>query len=102
MGFGGPVWHASVRTYGGNMALAKEQALRALEGVGDATLGEWHEQGATAYHVRRRLSAAECEQTGLVMRDIRGTPEERQRMATVFREVPQLQALTRLSERRGE
>jgi len=93
MGFGGPVWHASIRTYSGNMALAKEQAIKALAGVGDAALGEWHEVGSMAYHVRRRLSAAECAESGLVMRDIRGTGEERKRVRALLRDAPQLRGL---------
>ena len=32
----------------------REQALKAIEGVGDSDLGEWEERGEGAYHVRRR------------------------------------------------
>ena len=80
MGFGGPVWHASVA---GSVikAVLEREALRQLEGVGDASLGEWRETGEKAFHVRRRLSAAEQERTGLTVADIRRTPEAAERAA---------------------
>jgi hypothetical protein len=80
MGFGGPVWHASVA---GSIikAVLEREALRQLEGVGDASLGEWREPGEKAFHVRRRLSAAEQKRTGLTVADIRRTPEAAERAA---------------------
>lgn len=42
-------------------ALLKGKARTALDGVGDASLGEWIETGRTAVHLRRRLSDAEVE-----------------------------------------
>lgn len=53
--------------------------MKALEGVGDATLGEWEERGENAYHVKRRLSAAEEEIVGVAC-DIRRTFEARERL----------------------
>ena len=61
-------------------------ARQGLRGVGDASLGEWHEQGASGiYHMRRRLSDAERERWPDVreMRDIRGTAEESKRTAAL-------------------
>lgn len=73
------------------MALARAMAEAALLGVGDPALGEWQERGETAYHVRRRLSEDEVRLArGLTVRDVRGTPEERRRMAELLAEAPQL------------
>src|SRR5258707_6006117 len=80
----GQVWHASVAARGGlpiRAALALE-AERQLAGVGDQALGEWHEWTGRAYHIRRRLSAREEQQTGPVA-DIRGTAEARERARAV-------------------
>lgn len=79
-----------MKPFSGDMALAREMALGALKGAGDAALGEWHEQGS-AYHIRRRLTADELRLAGnLTVRDIRGTPEERKRFALLFADVPYL------------
>lgn len=44
-----------------------------------------------AFHIRRRLTADERVQGGLIqMRDIRGTEEYQRRLAVVWREVPKL------------
>lgn len=93
MGLGGPVWHASASAM--TIPTAWSMAERALEGVGDAALGEWREQGPTGIvHIRRRLSDAERELAGgLGVRDVRGTDEERQRLRAVIREVPQIGAM---------
>ena len=59
-------------------------AWRALLGVGDPDLGEWTEQGRRGIiHIRRRLSDAEMKESGLTMRDIRGTPEAQSRLQAV-------------------
>lgn len=50
------------------------RAARELDGLGDPLLGEWHEWSGSAYHLRRRLSAAEQASVGPV-RDIRGTAD---------------------------
>jgi len=86
MDFGGPVWHASVAVLPG-MGSLPEGTLRSiartvLEGVGDASLGEWEEMGEKAFHVRRRLTVEEEESVGPV-RDIRALPEARQRLQAV-------------------
>lgn len=68
-------------------------AEAALEGVGDATLGEWieHSPGSITVHLRRRLSEAEREQAGgLEVRDIRGTPEVEQRLRALVQAAPYL------------
>lgn len=69
--------------------------MRALNGVGDASLGEWREAGSGGvFHIRRRMTPAEEQRGGgLVVRDIRGTPEENARLLIVFREMPQLRAM---------
>lgn len=73
-------------------ALARALAHRALRGVGDASLGEWEEQGKHALHVRRRLSLQEQAEAKLDMRDIRGTEEAKRRAAKVVRVHPELRA----------
>lgn len=96
MGFGGPVWHASGRGPAGVETVARLIAEEGLLGVGDATLGEWRDwrRHASTYHLRRRLTPQEAEGARLTMRDIRGTPEAAQRMATVVRELgPKLATL---------
>lgn len=62
-------------------------ALKALNGVGDAALGEWGEEGQRAYHLRRRLSAEEAKSTGQPL-DIRGTKEGELRFESVSRFIP--------------
>lgn len=87
MGYGGPVWHASVATHPPSYldsvlaALIKTKVRAALEGVGDAELGEWLEVRPTAVHLRRRLSYKEAQ--GFQIVDIRGTPEAERRLAPV-------------------
>lgn len=49
-------------------------AMRVLAGVGDASLGQWEEAGERAYHLRRRLSAAEEALVGPAV-DLRGQCE---------------------------
>jgi len=60
-------------------------ARDALVTVGDPSLGEWTELGRHGIvHVRRRLRAAtEAAAYGLTVRDIRGTDDERERLAIV-------------------
>lgn len=57
--------------------------------MGDATLGEWTDLGATALHLRRRLSLEEAAYYGLRVRDIRGTPEVDVRLAKVRQWLPE-------------
>lgn len=65
-------------------------AERALRDVGDARLGEWRETGR-AVHLRRRLTDAERQAVGgLVVRDIRGLPEEGRRLRRLLRDAPYL------------
>lgn len=63
-------------------------ALDVLEGVGDATLGEWWEIGTIAVHLRRRLSLAEAVGVGPVV-DVRGTWEMTKRLNAVRRYLPE-------------
>lgn len=68
----------------------RRAALAALAGVGDETLGQWEEwsgaltntAGRNCYHVKRRLSAEEATRIAAPA-DIRGTPEERRRLAAL-------------------
>jgi hypothetical protein len=87
--FGGPVWHASVmprRAVG--RAFVEQTAHLALLGAGDAALGEWREWG-DAFHIRRRLTDAECALGGcLSVRDLRGSDEGRKRMALLLHDAP--------------
>lgn len=89
-GFGGPVWHASGKA--ATTATSRALARRALDGVGDARLGEWEEAGTgTIVHVRRRLTAGEARLVN-VIRDVRGTAEESARVAALLRDAPHLAA----------
>ncbi len=84
------MWHASIAYHGRRGAPIADhlaRAERALRGVGD-TDHEWVERGTIAMHLRRRLSFAERSATGLVMRDIRGTPEADRRLAAVRQWLP--------------
>lgn len=84
------MWHASVASMPdvrfGKRTLAHE-ARRALEGVGDTSLGEWEEWTGYAFHLRRRLSRSEEAVVGPVI-DIRGTDEAGKRLGAVWRFVP--------------
>ncbi len=90
-GFGGPVWHASAASTGALSGLGAEflerKAREALEGVGDASLGEWTEWTGVAFHVRRRLTAEEQATVGPVV-DVRGTKEAQQRMESAWPDLP--------------
>lgn len=68
---------------------AFELASRALAGVGSPSLGQWVERSEAAVHIRRRLSAREA---ALVnpLRDVRGTPEERERLTRLLADAPHL------------
>jgi hypothetical protein len=57
-----------------------------LDGVGDASLGEWTEW-VQAFHLRRRLSNTEAELVGPVV-DIRGTWEAKKRLNQVRKWLP--------------
>lgn len=65
------------------VSLLESAAARALDGVGDASLGEWTQAPRRVFHLRRRLSAAEVAQVGPV-RDIRGTPEAGDRLQAMY------------------
>jgi hypothetical protein len=84
------VWHASVAGMPG-LALSEHtlagQARRALEGVGDPSLGEWEEWTGFAFHLRRRLNLHEEAAVGPVI-DVRGTVEGRRRLGAVERYIP--------------
>lgn len=84
------MWHASVRA--ATTAAAEAMAERALQGVGDARLGEWR-AAHIAFHIRRRLSDAEVERYKLHMVDLRGTTEGRDRMKSLLLSHPQLKPL---------
>lgn len=91
MEYGGPVWHASAAPHPAGLRVLPDRlrdfALAAIQGVGNAALGEWEEYTGVAFHVRRRLSASECESVGPVV-DVRGTPEAERRYRRVVRFLP--------------
>jgi len=86
------VWHASGN--GQTVTKSRTIAREGLFAVGDASLGEWIEQGSRGIvHVRRRLTAAECGLAGIAgVRDIRGSDEERRRLQSLIAEAPRLRA----------
>lgn len=92
MQLGGPVWHVSVSCapqYGASTDTLLRECYVALEGAGDASLGEWTERGDKAVHVRRRLSDLErASHKRLSAVDIRGTFEARERTAKMQQHVP--------------
>jgi hypothetical protein len=96
MGLGGPVWHASAMPTHDHWVTPPRRAchrfaLAALEGVGDAGLGQWEEWTGAAYHVRRRLAPDEQLAVGPVV-DVRHTDEARRRIgrlpATIRAQLP--------------
>lgn len=104
MNFGGPVWHVSA-AYHGSVLLTNvvprlfDEALAALNGVGDARLGEWRETGEVAVHVRRRLTDAERRAAGgLDVVDIRGTDEHARRVERMRSFLPESVRRRPLSE----
>ena len=97
MGFGGPVWHASISPIRDtglptsvNVRLLvdalRSMALSVLAGVGDPA-HQWEELGTIAFHLRRRLTPAETAVTGPVV-DVRGTWEATKRQARMRRILP--------------
>lgn len=68
------MWHTSVSGFGLSDETLRAKALRVLDGVGDAELGQWEERGPKALHIRRRLSDEEAKRVGGVL-DVRGTAE---------------------------
>ena len=83
------MWHVSTafqqRHYDRRELLAF--AYEALGTLGDGDLGEWVEYGASAVHIRRRLSPEEEALVGPVL-DIRGTPEHATRAWAVAKLLP--------------
>lgn len=71
---------------GGEQTLRK-YALEALEGVGDASKGQWEEWSGSAYHIKRRLSLVEQQQVGEA-KDIRGTQDAEDRRKAILRFLP--------------
>jgi hypothetical protein len=101
-GYGGPVWHASAAPFGVVPVRShlRDCALAALEGVGDASLGEWEDWTGRAFHVRRRLT--DEERDGLEVVDVRGTPEAERRLRAVQRFLPASQLAMARAEMLGE
>lgn len=89
-GFGGPVWHASIAPLPGvpfSAPSLRAIAMKVLDGVGDASLGQWEQVSPRALHIRRRVSDAEW--AGRPWgHDLRGTDEAKQRLAAVAHLLP--------------
>jgi hypothetical protein len=71
-------------------------ARAGLAAVGEKSLGEWEYAGEKRgiFHVVRRLTAEECAEFAVPEPyDIRGTDEERSRIAAVYAEAPHLRSL---------
>lgn len=87
--YGGPVWHASAASRGMRFgeATLEDEAMTALDGVGQAILGEWPTWTGRAFHVRRRLSEVEATKVGPVV-DVRGTEEALRRLRPVAHLLP--------------
>lgn len=84
------MWHASAAPVEGGIKdkdYLRQRALAALENVGDSSAGQWEEWSGYAYHIRRRLTAEEQQQTGPAI-DIRGTPEQDKRAQRVQKFLP--------------
>ena len=65
-------------------------AERALDGVGDAGLGEWRDRGDIAFHLRRRLTTREMAAAGIAaVCDVRGTEEQVRRVERMRPFLPQ-------------
>lgn len=100
MGFGGPVWHASVAPVRGSGRIHKQQlrgmAVGALAGVGGEQ--QWHQWTGYAYHLRRRLSPSEQLLVGDAV-DCRTTDEWDQRFAAAKDYLPRRALEIALEER---
>jgi len=66
----------------------RKQAFKFIEGVGDASLGQWEEYTGYAFHLRRRLSSDEQIAIGDVV-DIRDTDEQERRWLKVRQHLPE-------------
>lgn len=69
------------------MSSLRRVAFEAVGGVGDPSVGCWEEEGVVAFHLRRRLNAAEAASVGQVL-DVRGTPEALRRLRPVRHLLP--------------
>jgi hypothetical protein len=83
------VWHASVSARFPIRDVCRREVLRQLDGLGDASLGEWGEWSGDAYYIRRRLSVREQVSVGPVV-DVRFTPEAVERLQLFALAVPYL------------
>lgn len=102
--FGGvPVWHASAAALPGkggrNARDLRAVAYKHLAGVGDRA-HEWCEWTGRAYHVRRRLAAAELAVVGGAV-DCRGTGEGKRRLEAFRAELPAVALRMALAELAG-
>lgn len=81
------MWHASCAGKF-DCDWLKRFATTALAGVGDESK-QWEEWTGRAFHIRRRLTAAEQAEVGDAV-DCRGTKEGQQRFEAVRRDLPPL------------
>lgn len=84
------MWHASVAPQGLLLpeSFLRKVAFDALDGVGDASLGQWEEAFDRFFHLKRRLSEAEQGLVGAAI-DIRGTDEQTKRWLKVRQYLPE-------------
>lgn len=68
---------------------AKQEAIKALNGVGDRSLGEWFEVHK-ALHVKRRLSITEQLMKAIDTVDLRCTDEGYRKIQRLLRAVPMM------------
>lgn len=78
------MWHVSTAAHQLPLGrdLLERHAVRVLDGYGDPAAGEWREWTGAAFHIRRRLTAAEAQRVGPVL-DVRRTDEARRRAAAL-------------------
>ncbi len=93
------MWHASAAPLPGAKHSKESLAVIAkwaLSGVGNP-LREWREWTGRAYHIRRRLTAEEQERVGQV-KDLRGTPEAKERFQSMEMVLPEAARMMAVKE----
>lgn len=76
-------------------------AREMLDGIGEAEAGEWTEDNARAFHIRRRLTEAESKKVGPVL-DVRGTFDAKVRVQALAKVLPDALAAWAEQEAAGQ